>query len=180
MRDRRRTRRLAIKTPISWHFEGHKGRKLNNGFLFDAQNITASGLFLKTHLRPKIGTHLKLKFDLNNHRGPIKLKGKVVWVATKKKHSYRYPGVGIKFGKMDEEDRKRLNTFIKNKLSNYRDANELKNMYLSLKEMASRLVELEERHSTAMHFKRAIDCAVNEIDNVAHILDREINEIKKM
>ncbi len=180
MKERRRTKRLAIKMPISWHREGHRGSNTTNGFLFDAQNITTSGIFLKTHLRPKIGSRVELKLDINNKAMPLMLKGKVVWIADKKKHAYRYPGVGIKFREIPAEENTRLRNFIKNKLVNFRDASELKNMYMSLKEMASRLVELEERHETAIHFKKAIDCAVSEIDNVAHILDREINEIRKM
>jgi len=180
MKERRRSRRLAIKMPISWHREGHKGRNISNGFLFDAQNITTSGLFLKTGQRPKKGSHIELKLDINKGTRPIKLKGRVIWIARKKEHSYRYPGVGIKYENIPEAEHKRLKAFIKNKIGNFRDANELKNMYIRLKEMASRLVELEERHSTAIHFKKAIEYAISEIDNIAHILDREIDEIKKM
>lgn len=69
---------------------------------------------------------------------------------------------------------------MQNKLSNFRDACELKNMYIKLKTMASRLVELEERHLSATRFKRVLNNAINEIDDIAHLLDREINEIKKM
>lgn len=182
MKERRRYKRLAIKIPVTWEWEGGKKRNLADAFLFDAHNITTSGLFVKTPLqpRPKKGSRIKLEIGLNKEPKPIKLKGKVVWVAKKRKEPYLYPGIGIEFRNVPREEYKKLNAFIKNKLGNFRDARELKNMYIKLKNMASRLVELEERHLSATHFKKVLDNAISEIDDVAHILDREINEIKKM
>lgn len=179
MKERRRYKRLAIKIPITWQREGYKKRNLADAFL-DTQNITTSGLFVKTHLRPKRNSQVSLKLKLNNKSRSIVFKGKIIWIAKKREHPYLYPGIGIKFEHIPPEDYKRLNTFIKNKLANFHDANELKNMYIDLKNMASRLIELEERHPSATHFKKVLDNAISEIDEVAHILDREINEIKKM
>ena len=101
-------------------------------------------------------------------------------VAKKRRHPYLYPGIGIEFRDIPRKEYKKLGAFMKNRLDNFRDARELKNMYIKLKNMASRLVELEERHSSATRFKKVLDNAISEIDDVAHILDREIDEIKKM
>ena len=180
MKDRRQKKRLAIKVPIIWNPRGCKGENVTDGFLIDAQNVTTTGLFLRTDMHPKKGSRVRLKLDINKKTKPIELNGRVVWIARKKKYSYQYPGVGIKFEHGSRDEHKRLGIFVKNKLGNFHDANELKNMYKGLKDMASRLVELEERHPTAAHFKKAIYYAIGKIDNVAHILDREINEIKKM
>lgn len=177
MKERRRYKRLAIKIPVMWGQEGYKKLNLADAFLF---NITRDGLFLKTNLRLKRGTRIDLKLNLNKEPKPIRLKGKIVWIAKKRKHPYLYPGIGIKFEYLPRKEHKELNAFMKNKLNNFRDAHELKNMYIELKNMASRLVELEERHSTATHFKKVINNAISEIDDVAHILDREINEVKRM
>lgn len=59
----------------------------------------------------------------------------------------------------------------------YKDAKELKEMYLKLKEMAARLVELEESHTHAKHFRKVVDNAILEIDQVAHLLDREVGKV---
>jgi Tfp pilus assembly protein PilZ len=179
-RERRRYKRLAIKIPITWDGEGLKKRNIADAFLFDTHDLTTRGLFLKTPLRPKRGSHINLTIKLDRRSKPIRLKGKIRWIAKKREHSYLYPGIGIEFKDVSLKDRRNLNAFIKNKLSNFRDARELKNMYLKLKNMASRLIELEERHSSATRFKKVLDNAIREIDDVAHILDREINEIKKM
>ena len=179
MKERRKYKRIAIKVPIKWKIEKHQ-QKPADAFLFDTRNITQHGLFLKTTLRPKKGSRVELELKVHNDSRPLKLKGKIVWVAKKRDYPYLYPGIGIEFEKIPKGDYKELTTFLRYKFGNFRDALELRNMYLKLKEMASRLVELEERHSSAVHFKNVINSAINEIDEVAHILDKEINEIKKM
>jgi len=131
-------------------------------------------------LRPKKGSSVELEVKVHKDSRPIKLKGKVRWIAKKRTHPYLYPGIGIEFDKISKDDRKKLNVFVRNKFSNFRDALALKKMYMALKDMASKLVELEERHASAVHFKKVLDSAINEIDEVAHMLDREINEIKKL
>jgi len=178
--ERRRYKRLAIKMPIIWRREGYKKQNRAEAYLLNVQNITTSGLFLKTRLRPKKGAYINLLLNLNKKPNLIELKGKVVWTAKKKEQPYLYPGIGIEFVNMTQGDYKKLSTFIKNKLINFRDAQKLKSMYTNLKNMASNLVELEERHSSATHFRKVLDNAIGEIDEVAHILDREISEIKKM
>ena len=178
--DRRRYKRLAMKMPILWKSIGCKKGNIADAYLYDIRNITPSGLFVKTDLRPKKGSRIELEIDLNKKTPPITIRGKVVWIAKKKEHPYLYPGIGIKFDGMLRGEYRRLNSFIKRKLLNFRDARKLKDMYVKLKNMASNLVELEERHSKATHFKKVIENAINEIDDVAHILDREIDEIKKL
>ena len=180
MKERRRAKRLAIKMPVSWRQVGHKKQNIANAFLFDICNLTTSGLFLKTPIRAKKGSRIELELNLNQIPRPIILKGEVIWIANKKKQPRFYPGIGIKFENIPRDEFRKLNIFMKNKISNFRDARKLKNMYIKLKDMASRLVELEERHPTATHFKKVLDSAISEIDEVAHILDREINEVKKM
>ena len=56
----------------------------------------------------------------------------------------------------------------------------LKRLYLQLKEMSARLLELEECHPTAEHFRKVISNAIFELDAAAHILDYEINELKHL
>ena len=53
-------------------------------------------------------------------------------------------------------------------------------MYLTLIDMGARLVELGERHPGAIYFKKAVDNAIKEISEVAHLIDREVSEIKNL
>lgn len=94
-----------------------------------------------------------------------------------KKDNGRYT-VGIEFLKIEDKDRDFLLRCIRDK--NLKEAKELKKMYLRLKEMAARLIEVEECHPTAEHFRKVINKAIEELDAVAHILDFEINELKDL
>ncbi len=181
MNERRRFERLAIKIPVKWKMGGRHKKTTAPGFLLTTHNITKAGLFLGTSSPiPKKGDRVELGITLPGTRSPLWIKGIVVWRARKQSSAHFYPGVGIRFTRLDKKKSAILHRFIENKIRNFRDARELKHMYLTLKDMASRLVELEERHASATHFKKVITNAVNDIDEVAHILDREINEIKHM
>ncbi|MCP4650934.1 MAG: PilZ domain-containing protein [PVC group bacterium] len=86
--------------------------------------------------------------------------------------------VGIVFLHIEGKDKEFILQFIRQK--NLKEAKELKRLYLQLKEMAGRLVELEECHPTAEHFRKVISGAIMELDAAAHILDYEINELKNL
>ena len=68
----------------------------------------------------------------------------------------------------------------KKKSKNLREAIEMKGMYLTLLEIAARLVEIEERHRGATHFRKILEKAIREIDRVAHLIDREVWELRRM
>ncbi|MBI4436938.1 MAG: hypothetical protein HY590_05985 [Candidatus Omnitrophica bacterium] len=68
----------------------------------------------------------------------------------------------------------------KKKSRNLREAMEMKGMYLTLIEIAARLVEIEERHRGASHFRKILEKAIREIDRVAHLIDREVWELRRM
>jgi len=180
MKDRRRHKRFAIKIPLKWRSGSSSKKSISEVLLFDTHNVTRRGLFLKTNLRAKKGSHIELELNVAKGEKPIIIKGKVVWIAAKRKHSHLYPGIGIEFEKPRRKYYKKLNDYLRKKFENFRDALELKKMYLKLKDMASRLVELEERHSSAPHFKYVIEGAITEINGIAHLLDKEINEVKNL
>ena len=180
MEERRRHRRIAVKIPVRWKIKKGATQAPTDAFLFDTRNIARRGAFLRTSLRPQKGSPVELELNVRKGSAPIKVTGKIVWVAKKWPHSYLYPGIGIEFGKTAKENHKKLDTFLRNKFNNIRDAIKLKKMYLTLKGMASELVDLEERHASAVHFKKVLSDAISEIDEVAHMLDKEINEVKRL
>ena len=56
----------------------------------------------------------------------------------------------------------------------------MKGMYLTLIEIAARLVEIEEEHRGATHFRKILEKSIREIDEVAHLIDREVWELMKL
>lgn len=180
MEERRKFKRLAISIPIALKMREANKPCFTKAFLFDAKNIGEAGLFLNTSIKYKKGKILLFNLILKKNLRPISIKGEVIWSTKKDKRYNTYSGVGIKFVEISQKDSIALKKFINNKIKSYKDAKELKSMYLKLKGMAARLVELEERHSTASRFKKVIDKAIKEIDNIAHLIDREIVEVKNL
>lgn len=57
---------------------------------------------------------------------------------------------------------------------------ELKCMYLRLKEMAARLVEIEEMYPDAGDFKAVIDKAIIEMEDASHLIDSEVRTARAL
>jgi len=149
-----------------------------------SKNVSCSGLFCFVDRFIPINTELDVCMKLSYFVGArkvqktVKCKAKIVRIESsenKEKGAFR---VGIAFGQIKKENLLVLKKYIQKK--NLREAKELKRLYLRLKEMAARLVEVEECHPTAEHFRRVINTAIIELDAAAHILDYEINELKAL
>jgi hypothetical protein len=57
---------------------------------------------------------------------------------------------------------------------------ELKSMYLRLKEMAARLIEIEDNYPQAKEFKEVINKAIVEMENASHLIDSEVKTVKAL
>lgn len=57
---------------------------------------------------------------------------------------------------------------------------ELKCMYLRLKEMAARLVEIEDMYPHAKEFKNVINRAITEMENASHLIDSEVRTVRAL
>ncbi len=178
--NRRRYRRLALDIEVKWRLKRDgKGGEVKAYFV-RTKNIAQHGLFLKTDKRFGLGKELDLEFLLPTITHPIDIVGRVAWIAHKEMNPTYYPGIGVRIIKITPEDKKELIAYLNKKFRNYRDAQELKQMYLDLIDMGARLVELGERHPGAIYFKKAVDNAIKEISEVAHLIDKEVSEIKNL
>ncbi|MDA3792700.1 MAG: hypothetical protein PF545_03460 [Elusimicrobia bacterium] len=57
---------------------------------------------------------------------------------------------------------------------------ELKCMYLRLKEMAGRLIAIEEMYPDAGDFKEVINKAITELEKASHLIDSEVMTVKDL
>jgi len=57
---------------------------------------------------------------------------------------------------------------------------ELKCMYLRLKEMAARLVEIELMYPHANDFKVVINKAIIDMENASHLIDSEVKTVQSL
>ena len=147
------------------------------------KNISCAGIYCEVdHLFPvgePVSVIMRLTDDsAKGEARTIKCKAQVVRIEPVSSRNNGLYMAGIAFTGIAEEDRDFLLQFIH--LKNLKEAKELKKMYLRLKEMAAHLVEVEESHPTAEHFRKVITRAIDELDSAAHILDYEINELKNL
>ncbi len=149
-----------------------------------SKNISCAGVFCDIDrfipVDTDINVSMKLAYVLNGQKlqRTVKCKAKVARIDPAENRQKGTCRIGIAFDKIEGSDRDVLKQYIQRK--NLKEAKELKRLYLRLKEMAARLVEIEECHPTAEHFRKVINTAIIELDAAAHILDFEINELKTL
>ncbi len=148
------------------------------------KNVSIYGIYCEVDMFIPEGTEVKVSMKISFSIDQRKVKkviscpARIVHIdPTTPQEDVKY-NIGIEFLSMKESDKDFLLTYINKK--NIKEAKELKKIYLKLKQMAARLVEVEECHPTAEHFRRVIERAIEELDSVAHILDFEINELKNL
>ncbi|MFH1093039.1 MAG: PilZ domain-containing protein [Candidatus Omnitrophota bacterium] len=148
------------------------------------KNVSCSGLCCEVDRfipkKTKIKVSMKISFTIDECKvnKTINCPARVVRIDPPNPRRNGNYNIGIEFSSLGEADKDLLLKYIHKK--NIKEAKELKRIYLELKQMAARLIEVEECHPTAEHFRRVIDRAVEELDAVAHILDFEINELKTL
>ena len=174
--ERRREIRFMLSLPAELIFSG-------NYIKTKTKNISGSGIFCEVGQDIPIGSPVEVKLIFSFHeeekrkKMEINCSGRIV-------RSEPLAGgrnlflTGINFENIETDKKEFLLQYIRQK--NLKEAQELKRMYLRLKEMAGRLVEVEECHPTAEHFRKVVDRAITELDAAAHILDFEINELRTL
>lgn len=178
-KDRRQGKRLAVSTKVKVYSLDRKTHRVLNAYLLEAKDMTQKGFFVKIQNPLPLGTELKIKLKLPDKAKAVVLLSKVAWIAKRSQVGY-YPGMGVAITKINRGDSKRVKEFLKNKFHNYRQALQLKSIYLKLKEIGGQLYDMEQSHPHALHFKKVIDHAIKEIDKIAHILDKEVWEVKRL
>ncbi len=150
----------------------------------ETKNVSCSGLycevdrFIPKETEVKVSMKIALTIDTRKVKKIINCPAKVVCIDPPNPRGNINYNIGLEFSNIEESDRDLLSKYIHKK--NIKEAKELKRIYLQLKQMAARLIEVEECHPTAEHFRKVVDRAVEELDAVAHILDFEINELKNL
>ncbi|MGM0441633.1 MAG: hypothetical protein ACQEQC_04350 [Elusimicrobiota bacterium] len=72
------------------------------------------------------------------------------------------------------------NKFSYNDREILNEEEELKYIYLSLKEMSARLIEIEQKYPHAQNFKSVIDKAIAELEDASHLIDSEVQAVKDL
>ena len=110
----RRFPRLDIKISVCYSLLGRTA----SAEVFTAKviNISGAGVFLYTPDIFSVESRLELELILSASGGkenePIRAEGMVIWLADKNLQPDSYPGMGIQFTRISQEDNNRLIDFI--------------------------------------------------------------------
>jgi len=107
-KDRRQWQRVLVDLEVDY------GNQENYLFAY-IRDISATGIFVRTNSPEVPGTRLNLRFTPPSADTPLELEGEVIWI-----NPYRpgqpdnlHPGMGIRFIGLSDDDRGRLQDFIK-------------------------------------------------------------------
>jgi uncharacterized protein (TIGR02266 family) len=106
--DRRQWQRVLVDLEVDY------GNQENYLFAY-IRDISATGIFVRTNSPEPPGTRLNVRFTPPPDDTPLELEGEVIWI-----NPYRpgqpdnlHPGMGIRFIGLSDDDRGRLQDFIK-------------------------------------------------------------------
>jgi|RhiMethySRZTD1v2_1073278.scaffolds.fasta_scaffold45843_3 uncharacterized protein (TIGR02266 family) len=78
-----------------------------------AENLSAGGIFVATHLLKPVGSSIELSIHLPDLEAPIVGKGEVRWVREYNERSDMPPGMGIRFNEIGPEAQTAIEKFLK-------------------------------------------------------------------
>jgi uncharacterized protein (TIGR02266 family) len=79
------------------------------------ENLSASGIFVATHTKRRIGELVEFSIRLAKDEDPITGVGEVRWTRQYSETSDSPPGVGLKFKKLGDGAAARIEAFLKNR-----------------------------------------------------------------
>jgi uncharacterized protein (TIGR02266 family) len=99
--------RLELGTHIKYRDpDGHLSEAI-------ASSLGGGGLFIEQFSPPSTGTPIRLEISLPASGRVIRAESKVVWVRKNPVEKVSYPGMGLQFTSISDEDRKEILQFIK-------------------------------------------------------------------
>lgn len=106
-------KRLSKRKPIKVQITVHDGEGFGDLY-FETKDISTGGIFITSDLLLDVGEKLHLEFHLPDSNKPVQAEGTVVRVIRVPRlpdQDFK-PGMGIKFTKISDEDKKRLENFL--------------------------------------------------------------------
>lgn len=106
--ERRAHQRLPLKASVTWNSETN----FYTGFTDD---ISEGGIFVATYSVASRGAQIMLEFTLPDDKERICVLAEVRWLREYNPASDVNPGMGLEFVNLSDEDKQRIQAFIKNR-----------------------------------------------------------------
>ncbi len=107
-------KRLSDRKHIKVQITVHDGEGFGDLY-FETHDVSTGGIFITSDLLLDVGEKLHLEFQLPGSSKPVVAEGTVVRVTRVPKIPGKEfkPGMGVKFTKISDEDKKRLEEFLR-------------------------------------------------------------------
>ena len=106
--NRRRDPRFGVELDVTLESD----HNFYAGFI---ENLSVSGIFVATHTKRHIGELVEFSIRIAEDQQPITGVGEVRWVRQYSETSDTPPGVGLKFKKLGDGARERIEAFLQNR-----------------------------------------------------------------
>ena len=84
----------------------------SNFYVGFTENLSDGGVFVATYMTKPIGSRVELAVRLLGLGEPMKLRGEVRWVREPSSSDEVWPGMGIRFEDVGEDDERRIRAFL--------------------------------------------------------------------
>lgn len=102
---RRTSPRFAVELDVSLGSQ-------HNFYAGLAENLSAGGVFVATHMLKRVGERIELSIHLPDGTAPVRGIGEVRWVREYNEHSDVPPGMGIRFVEIDADSNRAIAQFL--------------------------------------------------------------------
>ena len=106
--NRRRDPRFGVELDVTLESD-------HNFYAGFVENLSVSGIFIATHTKRQIGELVEFSIRFDKNEQPITGVGEVRWIRQYSETSDSPPGVGLKFKKLADGGRERIDAFLKNR-----------------------------------------------------------------
>jgi uncharacterized protein (TIGR02266 family) len=111
-------RRDRVRCEVHIDIDATSGEGSYSGVTRD---LSESGVFIATELHRPVGTQVELALHLPNREQPLRCVGEVRWLRAANAEKDTQPGLGLRFVRLEPEARRRLQSFLAERVPAYGD-----------------------------------------------------------
>jgi type IV pilus assembly protein PilZ len=84
----------------------------SNLYVGFTENLSNAGIFVATHVLRPIGSSVEVNVRFPGRQEPVRCRGEVRWIREHSANRDAWPGMGIRFDHVDDEDKATLSEFL--------------------------------------------------------------------
>jgi uncharacterized protein (TIGR02266 family) len=85
----------------------------SNLYVGFTENLSSAGIFVATHVLRPIGSTVEVNVSFPGRPEPVRCRGEVRWIREHSANREAWPGMGIRFDHVDDDDKAVLSEFLR-------------------------------------------------------------------